>query len=500
MKAPDLSRATSTGRSSLGGTDTSAPHDLPANLSAAGTIALRVHLGSPDHPHTGELLRITDDRTGRSAGLTVMSAHVTSHQPNLRHVVGWVQTDRTSGWVDQGRPGEADGIRALAVHDGALFAATYESAPAGHGRVMRAVDGGWEDTGLDPRTNAVACLAAYRGALYAGTARFHGRGTAMRESENRAGGGAVFRLDSDGWTASGSLGEEDGVASLAVFRDRLWAIPTHGEGLYEFDGSSAWRVHAGPGRRLSSLAVIGDQLLGAGNEGGGVVPWLGDEGGGVFAFEPDAAAWRSLGMQPVTTQVYSIAEHRAEIYASTWPTGRVFRYGSGEWRDSGRLGSELEAMGMIEYNGRLYCGALPSASVYRYEGDSRWVSTGRVDDTVDQRYRRAWGMAVFQGRLYCGSTPRGHVLALEDGVNVSSDRDIGPGVHDIAMSFTSTGLVLYVDGRRVAMSTSAQATGAIDGRAITGRVESRFPGTISRLRVFERVMTDETEPMLLGGP
>lgn len=463
-------------------------------LQQACSITCRADFGSATRPYTGDVLRISELSGTHALGLTVQNANVTSHQPNFRQPAFWVQTDEPRTWADLGRVGEADSIRALAVHEGSLYASTYEGSEDAVGRVMRyAAEGSWEDCGLPTRANAVSSLAVFRGQLFAGTARFHGRGTAMAESPNRTPGGSVYRYDGgNGWEECGRLPGEDGVAALAVFSDDLYAIPKNGEGIYVMETSS-WRRIEGPGRRLISLGVALDRLFGTGNEGGGVVPWLGTEGGGVFEYDAGGRAWRSWGLQPDTTQVYSLAEYRRRIYVSTWPGGVVYTPEAGRWRSCGRLGSELEAMGMIVYNGRLYAGALPSAAVYRYEGGTTWVSTGHVDDTADQRYRRAWGMAVFRGALHCGSTPQGHVRALHDGWNVTYDADPGPGVHHLAGVIDGSRMVLYVDGVRVSDRATAAASDAVGMRPVLGLeavLTTDFPGAVSDVRVYDRALSD----------
>lgn len=459
-------------------------------LGSVASVSCWVDLGSDEHPHRGTVFRVTD-RTGRSLGLSVLGANVTTHQSSFRQPSFWYQSGTSSGWKDCGRVG--DGVRALAVHDGSLYVATYDGSAGGTGRVLRYLrEAEWQDCGSPGPTNAVASLAVYRDQLYAGTARFHGRGTAMPESPNRTGAAGVYRLTPGGrWESQGALGDEDGVGAMAVYRDRLWAVAAHGEGLYVFDGVG-WRLRSSPGRRLTALAVVDDQLLGAGNEGGGIVPWLGDVGGGVFRYDESEDCWSSMGMQPVTSQVYSIAGYRGSTYVSTWPQGRVYRHAGGQhWDDCGRLGTEIEVMGLIEYNGSLYAGTLPSASIYRYEGSAGWVSTGNVDDTPDQRYRRAWGMAVFQGRLFCGSTPKGHVYSLVEGLNATADRDPGSGRHHFAGVLDGQQVALYVDGALAGVQrwhgpTPPEPAGAA---AFEGPIACEFPGEVTGLRVYDRALT-----------
>jgi len=110
-------------------------------------------------------------------------------------------------------------------------------------------------------------------------------------------------------------------------------------------------------------------------------------------------------------------------------------------------------MGMAVYNGKLYAGTLPFADVYRYDGGSTWTSTGRLDNTPDVTYRRAWSMAVFDGKLFCGVLPSGHVLSLEAGKSATYDRALSAGWHHLAAIKKDNRLRLYIDGKRVAQSS-----------------------------------------------
>jgi hypothetical protein len=95
---------------------------------------------------------------------------------------------------------------------------------------------------------------------------------------------------------------------------------------------------------------------------------------------------------------------------------------------------------------------LPLAEVYRYDGDDRWTSIGRVDQTPDVIYRRAWSMAVHDGKLFVGTLPSGHVRSFEAGKSVTHGHELPPGWRHIAAVRDGRRLLLYIDGKEVARS------------------------------------------------
>src|SRR5436190_22763424 len=83
-----------------------------------------------------------------------------------------------------------------------------------------------------------------------------------------------------------------------------------------------------------------------------------------------------------------------------------------------------------------------------------WARIGRVAQTPDVKYRRAWSMAVFQGRLFVGTLPSGHVLSIEAGRNATWDRELSAGWHHVAAVRGRDQLQLYVDGKLESESAS----------------------------------------------
>jgi len=347
-------------------------------------------------------------------------------------------------------------VWALAVHEGHLYAATFETGGDEAGHVYR-YDGStrWADCGSPDTCNSVGSLAVHDGKLYAGSLQYSAGGSALPESPNQRPGGKVFRYEGGTrWADCGKLGDVPGVAGLAVFRGKLYAAghfqrPTQQpcqKGLYRYEGGTSWTYCGHPGHRVPHVGVYKGSLYATSYDGGQFARY-------------DGERWQPLPPIPDTTQSYSIAIHRGRMHVGTWPNGSVFRYdGESGWTPCGRLGDEKEVMGMAVYNGRLYAGTLPLAAVFRYDGGTTWTSTGRLDTTPDVTYRRAWSMAVYQGKLFCGTLPSGRVLSLEAGRCVSWDRELAPGWRHVAAVKADGRLELYVDGKRVATSSAFEPT------------------------------------------
>ena len=151
-------------------------------------------------------------------------------------------------------------------------------------------------------------------------------------------------------------------------------------------------------------------------------------------------------------------------------------------------------MGMAVHNGMLYAGTLPLAEVYRYDGN-KWTSTGRLDQTSDVKYRRAWTMAVFQGRLFVGTLPSGHVFSMEAGQCVTNDREFPNGGHLIAAHRKGDKLRLFVDGKVVAETEDAIASKLNLSNDVPLRVgfgpNDYFHGRIRDVRIHDGALSEE---------
>jgi hypothetical protein len=424
--------------------------------------------------------------------------------------------------TDHGRPGDATVmVCSLAAFNGDLYAATWEAGPAPLGRVYRLAASGWETCGAPGAANAVTRLAVHDGALYAGTSRLKGGGSGLDDSANQAPGGHIHRLEPDGsWMDLGGPAGADSIAGLVPFGGDLYAIPMYSEGLFRFDGPDRWTSCGSPGRRLLALGVFRGALYGAGNDhanvesaiamtkAGVVVPARSEAGGGgVFRYE-GGDRWTGRGLQPDTTQLYSIETYGGRMHIGTWPTGLVFRgedsEGDGDagWTSLGRLGDETEVMNLQAYNGKLYAGTLPHAQLFRLDGDGDWPLLATLDDTPDVRYRRAASMVVFDGELYVGTLPSGRVHSLRAGAVATCDRSLAPGWHHLAGVRRGSIVTLYVDGRAAGRAEAPELAGVDLAPAVPlvigGGPRADLEGELADVRLWSRAL-DEGEVARLAG-
>lgn len=413
------------------------------------SLAVWVHTEAELNDVLGDILSQYDPATRTGVTLSLLNcAGVTSSQSNHRNLSFGIDAGRVDqAWTDRGRPGNARFVMAMAVHDGQLYAGTYEEGEHEEGHVYRYEDGGkWIDCGRPDRANAIGSLAVYQGRLYAGSARYNAEGSALVKSPNWQPGGRVFRFEGgQQWTDCGKLGEANEVIGMAVFQGKLYATPLYqdGKGLYAYEGGQQWTRCGDPGRRVQPLFVYNGALYGGSYDQGHLVRYEGQ------------SKWTDLGQVPDTTQVYSFAVYQGRPHVCTWPNGSVFVYDppQNQWTNVGRLGQEKEVMGVAVYNGKLYAGTLPLGAVFRYDGPGQWTLTGQLDTTPDVTYRRVWSMTVFQGQLFAGTLPSGHVFSLEAGKCVTLDRELAPGWRHIAAVKAGGLLKLYVDGQCAAQSS-----------------------------------------------
>ncbi len=442
----------------------------------------------------GDIVSKFDPQTRRGFNFSLMNyAGVSCNQSNSRNIHFGIDDGSPSPqWVDCGRPGNNLFVFALTVFQGDLYAGTFETGKDETGHVYRYGNGTmWIDCGSPDGANSVMSLCVYQGRLYAGTGRYNAKGSALAESPNQHPGGRVYRYDGEKkWTDCGRLGEANEAFAMAVYDDKLYAIPLYSMGLFRYDGEKAWTDLGNPGKRLMALGPYNGGLYLTGN------------GGGVYRFTA-SGKFTHVGDQPETTQVYSIAIYNGLMHVGTWPKARVFRFDGKEnnhvWNDTGRLGDELEVMGMAVYNGKLYAGSLPLAKVFRYDEGTAWADTGQLDFTPDVRYRRAWSMAVFQGKLFCGTLPSGHVHSLEVGTNVTYDRELPPGWQHLAAVRNKESLRLYLNGRQVAESKAAAEANAVEPTTALNIANAAplkigfgahdyFKGALSDLRLYDRAL------------
>jgi len=457
------------------------------------SVSVQVHTARQLDDVLGDILSLYDPTTRKGFNLGFMNyAGVTSSQSNFRNVAFGIDNGRLDAvWTECGRPGNNLFVCGLVVHDGNLYAGTFETGLDEAGHVWR-YDGGtkWTDCGCPDRSNSVFCMASFDGALYAGTAKYIAKGSALPDSPNVTPGGHVYRYEGMGrWVDCGRLqnpqtGASVSVHSLATFRGKLYAttINREGFGLYEYRGGEQWEYRGNPGRRVQTLTAYNGCLYAASYDGGLV-----------YRYSPDGG-WEELASLPEVLQTYGFMVYEGSLHVTTWPTGGVFRLGPDDkWLDRGRLGDEKEVMGISVYNGKLYAGTLPSAQVFRFDGGTTWTNTGRLDWTPDVMYRRVWSMAVYKGRLYAGTLPSGCVYSIEAGKCVTYDRELKPGWRLLTGVRRGPKLELYIDGELAAISSEFEPAAFDISTDKPLRIglgpHDFFAGRLRDLRIYSRALS-----------
>jgi hypothetical protein len=459
----------------------------------------------------GDVAAMFDPVARRGFSLGVHHSSPCGNHGNDRNLFFGIDEAREVEWNDHGRPGASTiMVCALAVHEGALFAATWEAAASNVGHVYRLDEAGgtgWIDCGAPGDANAVTRLAVHDGRLYAGTSRLRGGGSGMPDSVNPNPGGRVLRYEGGSdWSDCGELEGADSIAGLVPFDGHLYAIPMYSEGVFRLAGEARWISCGTPGRRLLALGVHAGALYGLGNDhadvssaiaqtaAGIVVPSRSPDGSGGGMFRYDGGAkWTSLGLQRDTTQIYSLETYGGDLFIGTWPNGLVLRHGGGDsWENRGRLGAETEVMNLLAYNGALFAGTLPGAEVHRFDEDGGWTLVGTLDRTPDVRYRRAASMAVYHGELFCGTLPSGTVHSMRAGLVASGDRALPPDWRHVAAVRAGPTIELYLDGSLVARVADEAGRAPLDLGTSTlvlgGGPRGGFEGELADVRLYRRAL------------
>jgi hypothetical protein len=365
-------------------------------------------------------------------------------------------------------------------------------------------------------------MIVHNGALYAATAGSHGGPHANSPEEDF---GRVYRYRGNHeWEDIGQPGNHYRINSLASYHGKLYAcsVNTYGNtdgGVYVYESGQQWRQCGDFGRPHTSS--VHDGLL-----------YAAFPQGKVFAY--DGQKWSDLGNPfgslESCNQIHSLGTYRGELYVGTWPLGKVAVRRNNKWIDVGRLGDATEIVGLTVYNGSLYAGSIPRAEVFRFDGRDNWSSMGRLFAPPNfalvpvgsyakgiQDWSRASSLTVFNGKLFSStatcyraqidppSAPddiRGKVFCLQTGAAVSSDRDLGAGWRHIVASRKAKSLELFVNGKRVALSESAEPGLDISCDAplqIGFGPQSFFHGKIHDVRLYNRAINDSEIQQLAQG-
>lgn len=450
-----------------------------------------------------------------------------------QHIYFGIDNAKMSDWFDCGRPGPTSNFcSSLTVYRGDLYVATNDAeTEEGWAHVYRyAGNKQWEDCGRvgNERITGVWPLIVHQGKLYAGTANRHRtRAVSVKEQQPQFDFGRVYRYEGgQTWRDCGQPGRGYRIFAFASYKGRLYVTVDDKEDgyfkCYVYAGDRQWDICGRFQGLPNALGVHNGRLYMAGMHYGRV-------------HEFDGHNWVFLGnpyeVTDICSQIYDLSVYRGDLYASSWPKGRVAKYiGPAEWRgreweDCSTPGWSTETMALTVYNGKLYSGSIPYAEVCRYEGGTVWTKLRRFYEPENEypgwglpgsKAHKDWtrlnGLTIFQGKLFAsvGSVSgsrsdapldiRGKVYAFEAGKNVSYDDDLRPGWNCITAVKESNILKLYINGELQSMSAEFNpaeydVSNEEPLRIGCGELDY-FTGKIREVRLYSRSL-NESEIMKL---
>ena len=209
----------------------------------------------------------------------------------------------------------------------------------------------------------------------------------------------------------------------------------------------------------------------------------------------NGSEWEDCGQVGDNIQNYDFNIYEGNLYSSTWPSGRVYRFdGINKWSDMGRLGNELEVMAIITYNGQMLGGTLPLAEVYVYEGDTLWTRVDQLDRTPDVTFRRAWAMAEHDGKVFCSTLPSGKIFSYEAGKSVAMPGSLKEGWQHVTAVKTKQELKLYVNGEIVNQTSIPDSVKFNLDSEVPFKIgfgaNDYFSGRARELRLYKRALSD----------
>jgi len=490
--------------------------EIPADPALAlgrGDFTLSVWVRcAADAGDTGDIVTQYDPERRRGLNLTITaSAPGYSSVSDARNLLFGIDDGVVGEWVDCGRPlPDNPLISTLIVYRGDLYTGTADATdPRDACHVYRYAGGKeWVDCGRvtpDPRTPSIYSIVVHQGSLYVGTGAWDWE----RAWNGDTGPNHVYRYEGGTtWHDCGQFGDGYRVMSLASYKGGLYAADDK-QKVYRFDGDARWtecgKIDAGT--KFHGMMVHGGALWGASNttihrfDGLSAWPIVGQ-------FDPDEI-----------NQIHTLGAYGGELYAGTWPVGRVIRYrADNDWAECGVLGIPTDTFRINEvneltaYNGKLYAGVIPLAEVWRYEGGAQWTMLKRLVHNPSFRgdslptWMRVPCLTVFHGRLYAGTstcqartanadftTGAGKVFSWQAGQCVSFDDDLGTRWRHVVGVRDGGRLRLYLDGQRVAESQPPDG-GLLDlssGRPllIGQGPAGAFRGQIRDVRLYRRALS-----------
>ncbi len=283
-----------------------------------------------------------------------------------------------SSWIDCGAPDQSNSVTSMAVWRGHLYVGTGKYRLGGSsltespntepgGRIFR-YEGGtrWTMCGQLPGTEAVGGLVVFRDRLYA-SSLYKPAGFFRLEPESEQWTSLPIPQSPD---ASGQLTDRR-VESLHVTEDSLVAGSYDGGHVYRFDGSS-WQDlgRLGENTQTYSFVSLNGQLL--------VGTW---PSGRAYSRVADGN-WQDAGRLGEELEVMGMLVHNGRLFAGSLPLGQVYTLDApGHWQLSAQLDQTpnvkyRRVWTMAEHRGELFCSTLPSGVVWRYR-QGRQVQWGQ---------------------------------------------------------------------------------------------------------------------------
>lgn len=494
--------------------------DAPSLHFGTGAFSISAWVYTEKHLDDviGDVLSKYDSsrRKGIELGIKA-SAGGANSQGSDKHVYFGMENGKTSDWEDCGRPGEISNyVFALTAFDGKLYAGipdTEDGQCLYH--VCRYEGGGkWEDCGRlgDFKGKGAEALIVHNGALYAASGNYDW----TRESED-SGYCHVHRYNGDkNWEDCGQPGNNLRIDCMATYKGKLYTGGNDATGgshkCFVYEGGKEWRVCGEfpvQGWILGSMGVHDGRLhVGCPS---------------IYAY--DGEEWEELGVPVDCTQVHCLATYKGELYAGTWPKGKVAMHKGGKvWEDCGGLGDSIEVNALTVYNGKLYAGSIPRGEVYRYEGGREWTLMKRFlpsegPEPAPPGSSLAWGpgdckswtrvtsLTIYNGKLFasigsCTSSildapcdVRGKVYSMEAGKCISYDHDLGPGWKHIAAVREDCRLKLYINGELEEVSSPFEPkeydVSTDEPLKIGSGGTDYFSGRIRELRIYDRAIDEQ---------
>lgn len=256
--------------------------------------------------------------------------------------------DGASGWVEKAPKLGTQVIHSLAVHDGAIFAGTYNQ-----GKLYRwnGEDAWVEVAGQLNSVTSIVCLASFKNKLYGLTSSW----------------GRLYEWNGENaWVQKAPQVDGQDRGTIYVWNNKLYFgtqdESSDGARLYEWNEVDAWVLKAGhPAEEtfLHALCGYNGKLYAVGEDG--------------YLFEWNGVDAWAVKASPLSSQsTRSLLVYQGRLYAGTsgMGGGRIFRWNDVDaWEDmSGSIG-ERSAKVLIEYNNKLYSGISGYYYCYLYVWD-----------------------------------------------------------------------------------------------------------------------------------